>query len=111
MNKMENNTANQGIWDNVDVTAQIRPKIVFEFNIPQTIKFPENFDKPKEYPGEKGNYCVFEVIHEGEPAAIITSAYSMLRGLKKLMPLANKTVRIVKRLDKGKQSYEVELLQ
>ncbi len=104
--------ANNSLWDSVNPTASNDPKIVFEFNIPVVVTFPNDFTKPDEYEStysdQGGKYCVFKVLHEGETSAIVTSAFSLLRGLKALEPLAGKSVKITKKLDKGKQQYIVE---
>lgn len=102
------------LWESVNTEKETLPKIIFEFNIPVTVQFGPDFVKPEEYPsqyaeeGQEKNYCVFSVIHETERSAIVTSAYSLLRGLKKLQPLANKKVTITKKMEKGKQQYVVE---
>lgn len=109
--------AQKGLWDSVDPDKEVKPKIVFDFNIPVVVEFPASFIKPDEYPsqygedGEKKNYCVFPVKHEGEEAVIVTSAYSLLRGLKANMPLATKKFKITKKMDKGKQQYIVEKIE
>jgi uncharacterized protein YuzE len=111
--KMEE--AKTSLWDSVDTTKELRPKIVFEFNFPVTVEFPMGFEKPVEYPSQysedgTGTYCVFDVIHEGDPAAIVTSAYSLLRGLKANSPLQGKKLKITKKMEKGKQQYVVETI-
>lgn len=105
--------AQKTLWESIDVNVDIKPKIVFNFNEPVDVTFPADFTVPKEFPSKfgddnSGTYCVFNVKHKGEEAAIVTSAYSLLRGLKKNMPLANKSFRITKKLKEGKQQYTVE---
>ena len=41
----------------------------------------------------------------------MTSAWTLLRGLKALTPLKGKKVRITKKLIKSKQTFEVEELK
>lgn len=109
--------ARTSLWESVDPNQETRPKIVFEFNIPVTVEFPQDFTQPEEYPSQYAdddspkNYCVFSVKHNGEDAAIVTSAYSLLKGLKANMPLAGKKLIITKKMDKGKQQYVVQLTQ
>lgn len=106
--------AQKSLWDSVNPDKEVKPKIVFEFNIPVIVEFPADFTKPEEYPSQYGeederkNYCVFSVKHEGEDGVIVTSAYSLLRGLKANEPLANKKLKITKKMEKGKQQYIVE---
>lgn len=108
--------AQKSLWDSVNPDKDIKPKVVFDFNIPVEVQFPVGFERPEEYPSQYGDegenkyYCVFPVMHQGDEAAIVTSAYSLLRGLKALEPLAGKTVKITKKMDKGKQQYVVELM-
>lgn len=100
------------LWDSINTDVEDKPKIVFEFNKPVVVKFKDDFKQPDEFPSnfgdENATYCVFPVLHNGEESAIITSAYSLLRGLKKRMPLANKELIITKKMVDGKQQYVVE---
>lgn len=101
------------LWDSVNPDKETKPKIVFDFNIPVTVEFPMDFIKPEEYPSQYGDddqsktYCIFSVKHDGEDAVIVSSAYSLLRGLKANMPLGGKKLTIVKKMENGKQQYVV----
>jgi len=109
MDKQENQMP-LGIWGKLP-TEQIekKPKITFDVNIPIEVIFLEN--DPREYQSETGGaYYVFEVKVAGEERAIVTSAWTLLRALKTLSPLKNKKVKIVKKLVKGKQGFEVTLI-
>ncbi|MFA6201179.1 MAG: hypothetical protein WC679_12325 [Bacteroidales bacterium] len=95
-----------GIWDKLPTEEVIKkPKINFEVNIPVEVIFLT--DTPREYQSETGAYYVFEVKVNNEERAIVTSAWTLLRALKIMTPLKNKKVRIVKKLVKGKQAFEV----
>lgn len=99
-----------GIWDKLPTEEVIRkPKINFEVNIPIEVQFLT--DTPREYQSETGAYYVFEIKVNGEDRAIVTSAWTLLRALKTLTPMKNKKAKIVKRLLKGKQGFEVEVIK
>jgi hypothetical protein len=52
-------------------------------------------------------YYLFNCTQEGEEKVFLTSAWSLLQGLKNLEPLAGKTVLIKKGMKEGKQHYTV----
>ncbi len=106
----DNKNENESLWDSVDPNEDIKPKIVFPYNEMVKVTFPKEFTKPREFPSKHGNgfFCVLSVMHNGSQGAIVTSAYSLLGGLKKLMPLSEKTVVITKKLKDGKMNYEVK---
>lgn len=100
----------KGLWDSIDPNEKIKDRLTFEINKEEVVTFPDNFDKPTERVSdykEGEPYLVFDVIHQGEPKVIMTSAFTLIVGLKKLAPLAGKTVKIIKKLVNGKQNYEV----
>jgi len=99
----------EGAWNNIE-TGERPPKVEFEFNKPVQVVFSEDFEKPKEFPNKGGDgvFYVFNVFHEGQKKAIVTSAWSLLRGLKENSPLAGKTIKILKSMVDGKQNYSVE---
>ena len=102
----------KSLWDSVGADANdLPPSIKFEINEEITVEFPIGFEKPEEYTSDIGPYCVFNVIHEGDPARIVTSAWTLLGGLKKIGALAGKKVKICKKLDNSKQKYVVELVE
>jgi len=108
--KTENVKPQVGTWANMqsDVdNTELKPKVEFKVNITQQITFTN--DEPRELPNQEGNgvFYIFDVIHSNEPKVIMTSAWSMMHGLKKLAPLAGKTLDITLLLEKGKQRYEV----
>jgi len=105
----EANQTEKSLWDSINSEqSDLAPKIVFEVNKPQDVTFPTDFNEPLEFPSEDGPYCVFNVKQGQEDARIMTSAWTLLGGLKKLVPLAGKTVRIGKVLEGGKQRFVVE---
>jgi hypothetical protein len=95
-----------GTWANLSSTDERKPKIDFKVDVTAKVKFLTN--DPKEFPGDEGAYYIFDVEFEEEQMIIMTSAWTLLKELKKLSPLKNKTVLITKRTNKGKQSFEVE---
>ena len=84
-------------------------RISFEVNKPIQVTFLE--DEPVEVPVEgsvNDVYYDFKVSNiEGKETIIGTSAWTLLFELKKLSPLKGKTVQIVKKLEKGKQTFSV----
>ena len=107
MVETKTNQPSLGTWDKL-ATQEIdrAPKVDFEVNIPITVTFKE--DNPREYQGDNGAFYVFDVVVNGEDKAIVTGAWTLLRGLKSLTPLKGKKVEIVKKLVKGKQGFEVK---
>ena len=105
MEKGKTAQPNIGTWTNLPTEAIDRkPKIEFELNKPKKLVFLAN--DPREYQGETGAYYIFDVEENKEPKVIMTSAWSLLRALKLLHPLAGKTIDIVKKMAKGKQFFE-----
>lgn len=99
-----------GTWDKLPTeNLEKKPKVTFEFNIPVEVKFLS--DAPREYLGDNGAYYVFDVQANNADMVIVTSAWTLLRALKTLTPLKGKKVKIVKRLIKGKQGFEIEAVK
>lgn len=106
MEKLTTTQPSLGTWANLPVEEiERKPKVSFDVNIPVEIIFKE--DNPREYQGDSGAYYVFDVSVKEEDKVIMTSAWSLLRALKILTPLKGKKVSIVKKLVKGKQTFEV----
>ena len=82
-----------------------KPKVVFEVNIPVVCEFLQ--DEPVELQGEAGAYYLFAVQVGTEERVIMSSAWTLLRGLKTHTPLKGKKLSIVKKLTKGKQGFEI----
>jgi hypothetical protein len=96
-----------GTWEKLATTEIERaPKVDFEVNVPVEVVFKE--DNPREYQGENGAFYVFDVKVGNEDRAIVTAAWTLLRGLKVIMPLKGKKAQITKKLIKGKQNFEVK---
>lgn len=111
MEQEQKNTSSQaGSWNQINTTvADKSPKVVFELDNVVKATFAEDFDEPREYPSKDGSgvFYVFDCTVDGEERVIMTSAWSLLRGLKMSEPLAGKTVDVVKSLTNGKQYYHV----
>lgn len=109
---MENNETakpQQGAWDDLQPAGDKKPKVEFELKKPVEVMFKLDFTKPREFPSQtSGVFYIFDCMHEGEDKVIMTSAWSLLQGLKTFMPLKGKTIQIVKVMKDGKQNYEVE---
>jgi len=110
MDKDKTTQPTLGTWDKLPTElVERKPKLTFDVNIPVEVVFLEA--TPREYPSEMGGvYYVFLVKEKEEEKVIMTSAWTLLRSLKVLAPLKNKKVRIVKKLVKGKQGFEVTLI-
>ena len=108
--KMEEKKINQpsiGTWNNLPKEeVERKPKIDFQVNIPMEVIFLD--DEPREYQGDNGAYYVFNIEYNKERRVILTSAWGILKGLKVITPLKGKKVLITKKMDKGKQFFEVK---
>jgi len=112
-NKMEKEITNNptlGAWDKLPTEFEERkPKIEFEVNKPVEVIFLDN--EPTEMQGDTGAYYIFNVEQNKEKKVIMTSAWSLLRILKTLTPLAGKRVKITKVMEKGKQHFEANVVE
>ena len=107
MEKEKTNNPTLGTWDKLPTEeCERKPKIDFDVNKSQEVIFLDN--EPTELEGETGAYYIFRIEQEKEEKIIMTSAWSLLRKLKTLMPLAGKRLKITKVMEKGKQHFEVE---
>lgn len=66
-------------------------------------------DRPREVKSKFGDglFYVFDVEEDGTHKVIMTSAYTMAKGIKALEPYLNKRMTITRRIIGGKTSYEV----
>ena len=96
-----------GTWGKMSTTdAERLPKISFDVNIPVVVEFLE--EDPAEFTGDDGGaFYVFNVKVGNELKVISTSAWTLLRGIKTMSPIKGKKAEIVKKLIKGKQTFEV----
>ena len=104
------NKPTEGTYDHMTPSGDRKPKVEFIFNEPVKVFFKEDFEKPTEFPSsqEKGSvYYLFNCVESSEDRIFMTSAWSLLQGLKNLEPLAGKTVLITKDMKDGKQHYSV----
>ncbi len=99
-----------GTWDKLETEDyQHLPKVKFEVNNPIQVEFKD--EQPKEKVGEDGSiYYHFNVIVNGKDSIIQSSAWTFLRGVKKLGNLKGKKVSIIKKLIKGKNIFEITLV-
>jgi hypothetical protein len=109
--KMERTTVQptEGTWDKLPSEKPERvPKLDFPVNVTRKVVFLNN--APREIPSETGGvYYIFDIEENKEKKIISTSAWSLLRELKLIHPLAGKVVGITKRMEKGKQFFEVRV--
>ena len=109
MEEEQTNKPQQGTWGNLPTEeGERKPKVDFtKLNEPHIVTFVE--DEPIEMPGDGGVYYIYQVKENDEEKVVMTSAWGLLSALKKLTPLNGKTVKIVKKMEKGKQHFEATL--
>jgi hypothetical protein len=96
-----------GTWDKLlPEETERKPKVTFDVGKQKEVIFLE--ENPQEYQGEKGAYYLFNVEEAGEQKVIMTSAWTLLRGIKSVAPLKGKKVKITKIMESGKQKFVVE---
>lgn len=108
---MENeNRIQAGTWDKMTTENYDNvEKIKFEVNIAQKVVVLNPV--PKELSSDNGGvYYVFEVEQDGKKSIIQTSAWTLLRELKKAELKAGMILEITKKLEKGKQFFQVKVL-
>lgn len=108
---MENkNQIQAGTWDKMTTENYDNvEKIKFEVNIAQKVVVLNPV--PKELSSDNGGvYYVFEVEQDGKKSIIQTSAWTLLRELKKAELKAGMILEITKKLEKGKQFFQVKVL-
>ena len=109
MENSEPQKPTKGTWSNMNTEVSERnPKVEFEINIPRTIVFTSN--DPREMTSKEDAtsvYYIFDCEENAEAKVIMTSAWTLLKALKMLSPLAGKKVTIVKKVTKGKQEFIV----
>jgi len=103
--QIQTNKPSKGTWERLG-TEDGRPKISFDVNIPQVVTFTT--DNPEEMEGNDGGvYYKFIVMQDNVEKYFTSSAWTLLGALKEMVPLKDKKVTIIKRLIKGKQTFEV----
>lgn len=94
-----------GTWDRI-ATADNTDKVKFDVNIAQRVIILN--PAPAERTGDDGGvYYEFEVEQEKAKKVIQTSAWTLLKELKKLNLKAGMVLDITKKLEKGKQFFVV----
>jgi hypothetical protein len=98
-----------GTWDKIGTEDyKSEDKIKFDVNITQKVVVTNPI--PKELTGDDGGiYYVFDVQQEQKPKIIQTSAWTLLKELKKANLKAGMVLEITKKLQKGKQFFEVKV--
>ena len=97
-----------GTWTNLITQAPFekQEQVKFAIGSKEIIKFLD--DEPTEMESDTGAYYIFKVNHNNTDKIIMTSAWTLLRGLSQHNPLKNKVLLITKVLIKGKQTFLVE---
>lgn len=102
----------KGTWATLNAetseTQERHPKIEFKINEPKIVVFTNN--EPREMPSQQDDsyYYIFDCEENAQPRVIMTSAWSLLKSLKSLSPIAGKRVEILKRIVNGKQHFQVK---
>ena len=105
------NKPTEGTYGNMTPSGERKPKVEFILDKSVEVSFAEDFEKPTEFPSnqDKGSvYYLFNCTQAEEEKIFMTSAWSLMQGLKNIEPLAGKTVLITKDMKDGKQHYSVE---
>lgn len=105
--KMNNTTQMEiGTWDNISTEDYERKdKVTFDLNKPQRVTITN--PNPRELTGQSGVFYLFEVEHENKPKVICTSAWTLVKSLKKAQLTTGKILDITKKIVKGKQVFDV----
>jgi len=100
-----------GTYDEMPTDTERKPKVDFTtIGAIKEVTFKDDFVKPIELGNNKdGVYYLFHCVEDDEDKVIMTSAWSLMKGLKTNEPLAGKTFSITKEMTAGKQNYKVEL--
>ena len=103
---MENKNQMQiGTWDRIATTDH--EKVEFKVNVPQKVVVLNPV--PLERTGiDGGVYYEFEVEQEQKKKVIQTSAWTLLKELKKINLKSGMVLEITKKLEKGKQFFAVQ---
>jgi hypothetical protein len=104
------NKLQTGYWEQANI-GEIRPSVEFKVGEPQIVVMQT--DEPREIMNSDGEGCfyVFDCLHGGEEKSIVTSAKTLLIGLKKMKEetgLSGQTLKITKKQEKKKQMFHVE---
>lgn len=101
---METAKPQSGAWDNMEAYPA---KIKFEAEKPVVVTFAEDFEAPLEMPNKDNNgvFFIFNVTSDGMAKSISTSSFTLLKSLKGNMPLAGKTIEIIKKNVNGKNMF------
>jgi|TARA_R100001530_G_scaffold2717_1_gene4390 hypothetical protein len=105
MEQEKTNNLEVGAYGNLN-TADRNPSIKFEVNTPVVVQM--DCEQPREINSANGVFYVFNVLLEGEQRDIATSAYTLLKGFKKMEPFVGKILKITKVMEGAKQLFKVE---
>lgn len=109
MDKESTNQPTVGTWDKLSTEeTERKPKVIFDINVTKDLTF---LSEPAEFQGDNGAYYIFEVIDHQDnniEKVVMTSSWTLLKGLKLYSPLNKVRLLITKRMNQGKQSFEVK---
>ena len=111
MEEMNKDTTNQptvGTWDKLPTEeTERKPKVTFDINVTKDLTF---VSEPNEFSGDNGAYYIFDVIDHTDnntEKVVMTSSWTLLKGLKLYTPLNKVRLLVTKKMNQGKQSFEV----
>lgn len=97
-----------GTWDKLGTEEyNSEDKVKFEVNITQPVKFLQ-FNPDERTGMDGGVYYQWKVNVDGKDKILQTSAWTLLKELKKANLKVGSILNITKRLVKGKQFFEVK---
>jgi|TARA_Y100000310_G_scaffold257977_1_gene266208 hypothetical protein len=108
MDEAKTNQPTLGTWDKLP-NEELEKKPSIKFDIDKSVEATFLEDQPVELSGDNGAYYLFHVKEGNEEKVIMTSAWSLLRILKILAPLKDKTLVITKKMVSGKQHFEAKI--
>jgi len=97
-----------GTWERMSKEDYTQiDKVKFEVNLTQRVVIINPI--PKELTGEDGGaFYIFDIEQDKKPKVIQTSAWTLLKELKKINLKAGTVLDITKKLAKGKQFFEIK---
>lgn len=108
------NKPTQGTYDNMQSqSGERKPQVKFiDLDKPYIVSFKKDYTKPTELPGKDGGvFYLFNCIYDNKEMVFMTSAWSLMQGLKANEPLAGKSLAIKKSMKDGKQNFDVKLIE
>lgn len=101
----------KGAWENMEIEYKERlEKVTWQKKGEFHILTCKNEPSERDSATKDGVYYIINVVEEGKDKILMTSSWSMLKGLKVYAPIKGKTFKIMKEIEQGKQYFNVECL-